>query len=414
MKLLVFAHIPPPHHGQSYMVKLMLDGFGGDVRHPSSSRPLVEGIQCYHVNARFSRDLADVGEFQAAKLFLIFWFCLQAIWIRFRHGVTSLYYVPAPGKKNALYRDWLIMLICRPFFKKLIFHWHAAGLAKWLEFYCNIHLRSITYRLFKPVDLSIVLSKHTVADAEKFLSSRIQILPCGIPDPCPDFDETIMPRRRARLAARASLMSNQSLPTSLTVKDEEGPSTLKILYLAHCMREKGLFDAVDGVIRAGELLGDTGSPLRLHLSVAGEFVTSEERAEFDQKIAGVGSNPASRVRITYLGFVSGERKRQVFIENDFFCFPTYYHAESFGLVVVEAMAFGLPVITTSWRSLADILPSAYPGLVDIQSPTQVADALLRLADQDISGILRSNFIARFKLDTYLKNLAGILHGVDTA
>jgi hypothetical protein len=31
MKLLVFAHTPPPHHGQSYMVKLMLDGFGGDV-----------------------------------------------------------------------------------------------------------------------------------------------------------------------------------------------------------------------------------------------------------------------------------------------------------------------------------------------------------------------------------------------
>ncbi len=24
MKLLVFAHTPPPHHGQSYMVQLML------------------------------------------------------------------------------------------------------------------------------------------------------------------------------------------------------------------------------------------------------------------------------------------------------------------------------------------------------------------------------------------------------
>ncbi len=32
MKLLVFAHTPPPHHGQSYMVQLMLEGFGGDVR----------------------------------------------------------------------------------------------------------------------------------------------------------------------------------------------------------------------------------------------------------------------------------------------------------------------------------------------------------------------------------------------
>jgi hypothetical protein len=32
MKLLLFAHVPPPHHGQSYMVKLILDGIGGDQR----------------------------------------------------------------------------------------------------------------------------------------------------------------------------------------------------------------------------------------------------------------------------------------------------------------------------------------------------------------------------------------------
>ena len=35
MKLLVFAHTPPPHHGQSYMVQLMLEGFGGDRRKAS-------------------------------------------------------------------------------------------------------------------------------------------------------------------------------------------------------------------------------------------------------------------------------------------------------------------------------------------------------------------------------------------
>ena len=72
MKLLVFAHTPPPHHGQSYMVKLMLDGFGGDCRQdkPPNRRDRF-GIECYHVNARFSTALEDVGEFQGAKIFLI-------------------------------------------------------------------------------------------------------------------------------------------------------------------------------------------------------------------------------------------------------------------------------------------------------------------------------------------------------
>ena len=123
MKLLVFAHTPPPHHGQSYMVKLMLDGFGGDRRKPKphGGSPNAFGIECYHVNARFSQSLEDIGEFQGAKIFLILLFCLQAVWCRFRYGVTNFYYVPAPGKRVALYRDWLVMLICRPFFKKIHF-----------------------------------------------------------------------------------------------------------------------------------------------------------------------------------------------------------------------------------------------------------------------------------------------------
>ena len=135
MKLLVFAHTPPPHHGQSYVVKLMLESFGGDRRKSKfrNQPPNQFGIECYHVNARFSKTLEDIGEFQAGKIFLILFFCVQAIWCRFRHGVTNLYYVPAPGKPVALYRDWLVMLLCRPFFKRIILHWHAAGLAKWLE-----------------------------------------------------------------------------------------------------------------------------------------------------------------------------------------------------------------------------------------------------------------------------------------
>ena len=69
MKLLIFAHTPPPHHGQSYMVQLMLHGLGGDrrKRQPALTQPGDQyGIQCYHVNTRLSKRLEDIGEhFQA-------------------------------------------------------------------------------------------------------------------------------------------------------------------------------------------------------------------------------------------------------------------------------------------------------------------------------------------------------------
>ena len=49
----------------------------------------------------------------------------------------------------------------------------------------------------------------------------------------------------------------------------------------------------------------------------------------------------------YCGFVAGEEKRRLFRESDCFCFPTYYPAESFGIVVIEAMAFELPVVAAA-------------------------------------------------------------------
>ena len=141
MKLLVFAHTPPPHHGQSYMVQLMLSGFGGDHRRSqpmmldwqSTPSPKEFGLECYHVNARLSQKLEDIGDLRIGKFILLLGYCAQAIWCRFRYGVTNFYYIPAPGKRSALLRDWMVMLICRPFFKRIILHWHAAGLAKWLE-----------------------------------------------------------------------------------------------------------------------------------------------------------------------------------------------------------------------------------------------------------------------------------------
>ena len=156
MKLLVFAHVPPPHHGQSYMVQLMLNGFGGDCRkpgtEPAARQPLTASSVTTSTRA-FPKASKTSANSRSAKSRLILFYCLQAIWCRFRYGVTNFYYVPAPGKSVALYRDWLVMFICRPFFKQIILHWHAAGLAKWLETSVQIRTRAVTYHAFKHAGL---------------------------------------------------------------------------------------------------------------------------------------------------------------------------------------------------------------------------------------------------------------------
>ncbi len=397
MKLLVFAHTPPPHHGQSYMVQLMLAGFGGDCRRARVTNP--HGIECYHVNARFSRGLSDVGEFQGAKMFLIFWFCAQALWLRFRYGVKNFYYVPAPGKRVALYRDWLVMLLCRVFFKNMILHWHAAGLAKWLETATTIGSRAATYRLFRPVDLSIVLSRYNVADAEKLLSRHIRVVSNGIPDPCPDFLNTILPRRRECFAARQRIFAGEMPAASLTVN---------ILFLAHCTREKGLFAAAEAVLRANRDLAARRVPMKLQLIAAGNFVTAGEQDEFDR----LRQNVDFAAAVQHAGFVSGERKAALYREADLFLFPTRYLGENQPVNLIEAMAFGLPIVTTRWRSLPEMLPENYPGLVNGQEPDEIAAVILKVLAEKSGERVRRHFIGQFTIEQHLAALAAALRSVE--
>ena len=400
MKLVVFAHTPPPHHGQSYMVQLMLNGFGGDARKKKTGPPDPHDIECYHVNARFSRGLEDIGAFQGGKIFLIFWFCLQAIWIRFRYGVENLYYVPAPGKRVALYRDWMIMFLCRPFFKNVILHWHAAGLGKWLETETTINSRAATYRAFRPVDLSLVLSRYNFADAEKLLSRRIHIVNNGIPDPCLDFETAVRPRRRGHFALRQEIFSGNYSGEPLTVN---------VLFLAHCTREKGLFAALDGVFAANRELAARRLPLRLHLIFAGTFVTYDEQVEFNERL----KNPAVAAAAQYAGFVSGERKEQLYRDADLFLFPTQYLGENQPVNLIEAMAFGLPIVTTRWRSMPEMLPPNYPGLVNGQDAGEIAAAILKVLAVKSGELARRHFTANFTIERHLAALAEAMHSVET-
>lgn len=422
MKLLVFAHTPPPHHGQSYMVRLMLEGFGGDRRSQPTEVPGGYGIDCYHVNARFSSTPQQTGGFQFKKPLLLLGYCLQAIWCRFRFGIRNFYYIPAPGQRAALYRDWLVMLFCRPFFKRIIFHWHAAGLPCWLETSASGLARGFTHSLMDRVDLSIVLSQFNRVDAEKLVSKRIQIIGNGIPDPCPQFKQEILPKRLARFETRQPLLAGQA----------GGLHLARVLYLAHCTREKGLFDALDAIALANRRLASSSSQLRLHLTVAGEFLNTLERDEFQERLQNPDlqlpipyrplvteankdpdvSSPPSAIR--YLGFISGPQKARAFAESDLFCFPTFYHAESFGLVLVEAMAFGLPIITTRWRSLPELFPPGYPGLVNIRSPDQIAQAFESVLREPTGEDLRELFLRRFTLQTFLSELAQALRTLETS
>jgi glycosyltransferase involved in cell wall biosynthesis len=402
------------------MVELMLRGFGGDQRKrlsfgegtagdgdggsssvaaPSTPHP----IECYHVNARFSEDFEDIGTFRFGKALLLLRYCMEAIWCRFRHGVHAFYYVPAPGKRAALYRDWIVMLLCRPFFRCFIHHWHAVGLGDWLSREGTWFERWLTHRLLGRPRLSLVVATLSMRDALWFRSERAEVVFSGIPDPFPDFDRSVLPRRQARAAARQALLTGDVAAASTSNLAGDDPAIFRVLFLSNCIREKGLFDTLDAVRIGNERLRERGSPLWLHLTVAGAFLEEADERTWHAQVAAMGEEGARTVH--YAGFVNGEAKSRLLRECDLLCFPTYYEAESFGLVVVEAMAAGLSVVATRWRGLAEALPADYPGYVRQHAPADIAEALIAALSRDDAAMLRARFLQHFVLEQHLASLA---------
>jgi glycosyltransferase involved in cell wall biosynthesis len=50
----------------------------------------------------------------------------------------------------------------------------------------------------------------------------------------------------------------------------------------------------------------------------------------------------------------GEEKNRIFANVGIFVFPSLAIYESFGLVMVEAMMWGLPIVATDWRGNRDV------------------------------------------------------------
>jgi glycosyltransferase involved in cell wall biosynthesis len=363
MKLLALTQTPPPLHGQSLMAQLLVERLGPQT-----------GTEVFHVNLPLSEDAADIGRWRYKKVLRIIRACFNAFLVRLKHEPIALYYIPAPGKRSALYRDWLVMLLCRPFFSWLVLHWHGVGLGEWLGREGTPPERWITRWLLGRADLAVVLAPELAADAQTFRPLRTSVVANGLPSPKP----------------------------AAVVADRVRDGRFEVLFLGQCSRTKGLFDAVQAV-----LLLDQHNPGAFRLTVAGDFPSTEEKSAF---LNAVGPRAGT---VRYVGPVDEAKKRALFAETDVFCFPTYYPHEGQPLVLIEAMASDIPIVTTRWRAIPGMLPAEHVWLVEPKQPELIADALIAAhAAGPAYGALRGHYENHFTIEAHLAAFKGALDRIE--
>ncbi len=75
------------------------------------------------------------------------------------------------------------------------------------------------------------------------------------------------------------------------------------------------------------------------------------RSQLEQDFAGLP--------VTFMGYLDGERRSSAYASADIFVFPS--RLETFGLVVIEAMAAGLPVVASRVGGVSDIVSEGVNG-----------------------------------------------------
>ncbi len=103
--------------------------------------------------------------------------------------------------------------------------------------------------------------------------------------------------------------------------------------------------------------------------------------------------------VKMLGYVSPQKLLLLYRESDVFVLPSTY-GESFGIVLLEAMASGIPVVATNIGGIKEIIKDKYSGmLVKKENKKDLANAITKvLSNSTLSKSLSQN--ARKEAEKY--------------
>ncbi len=356
-KVLVVGQTPPPIHGQAMMIQRLLDG-------------KYQNATLIHIRMAFSNELKDIGKVQVFKIIHLFPVIFKIFYHRIVNNAQVLYYPPSGANKIPIYRDMVILCLTRWMFKKTIFHFHASGICEiWAQL--NALEKFFFQRAYFNCEVAIAPSSHVPPDSQFFKAKKCLTIPYGIED--------------------------NSLAATRT-KDSLAP--VKILFVGFLKETKGEFILLEACKQLVE------KKIPFLVDFAGKFASEEIKIRFFNVVEQYQLNDY----VNYIGQITGSLKNEIFANADIFCFPSYYENEAFPIVILEAMQFSLPIISTQWRGIPGMVEEGKNGyLVYIKDATAVAEKLqLLILDIELREKMgkesRKNYLEKFTMEKFYNNM----------
>ena len=310
MKILFYGSVPPPLHGASYANSLFV------------SAPWPEGVEIRHVDCFLSRSLEEMNRFSLPKIFRLLRGMGRLLWDSLTFSPDWVV-VPVAFNRGSFLKDGMAVLLMGALRRRVALWCHGQGY-KPLRSGKGV-LMKLFCRTVMAVPSAVVTPSRQAGLDNAFQSefqNRWRTIPYGIPD----------------------------LPRLCPPQKGEG---VKVLFLSNMLQAKGwmtLWKAACNLCPR-------------HDGLSFDFYGQETAEISSEELERFFAQGPSPERIRYRGPAFGETKESAFAQADIFCFPTYYPYETFGIVLVEAMRAGLPLVASRYSGIPEILAEGEGGFL---------------------------------------------------
>ena len=223
------------------------------------------------------------------------------------------------ASNNSFFRKSFFIVLSKLLNRKIVLHIHGGGFAQFLTIaYKNQIKKKIIRRLLQMPNIIICLSESKANEVESYVSKKkIKI----VPNPAPYHNST----------------KNKPI-------DNINP--IIILFAGWVEKEKGIFDLISAFSEVQKTF------INCRLIIAGKG-----RIDDGKKLA---KKLHSTDKIIFTGWLQKNDMHKMLYSADIFCLPSY--CEGVPMSILEAMALGLPVITTPVGGIPDIVENGKTGL----------------------------------------------------